>query len=427
MPVRKKATVDPTFNAYDAAHKGLREHFEKVKCKGYKDKQALLTRGRKAFVALIGSKLPADSNVEPFCDWVENELAEIKDDVPCALYLAFHYAALETIHDELAVTLAESVATPNEPSTLLDSPEVALVRCGLLIAALIERQDTSGLSATAPDLHTAKWQKLLLSLLKAFLGGRLGGPDASSSVSDLLQEIATDKDNSIGRTLLVKDDGVVTLGELLYESTFSSLSVNLVRTIGAILPSGRRETFIDKAFADQPWSPEVVVGVKALLAEVKAQTGKVSPAMCKMIVNAIAAEEGVQRPRGFTLSKFIVNGEDKLDNDKCRRRLERHDIIVYFDRFAVVVKAYSEDGTEDESLFGVARIKSFKRATRGGDGSSDFIFQVGTETTVTLGMSDTEADAFEAVTSQLRRTRAEPEHPAPPPVEKELSPEEPGA
>lgn len=55
MPVRKKAPADTTFNAYDAAHKALREHLEKVKCKGYKDKQALLARGKKAFVALIVS------------------------------------------------------------------------------------------------------------------------------------------------------------------------------------------------------------------------------------------------------------------------------------------------------------------------------------------------------------------------------------
>lgn len=67
------------------------------------------------------------------------QLTEIKDDVPCALYLDFHYAALVTIHDELVITLAESVDNPNEPSTLPDSPEAALVRCGLLIAALIER------------------------------------------------------------------------------------------------------------------------------------------------------------------------------------------------------------------------------------------------------------------------------------------------
>lgn len=128
-----------------------------------------------------------------------------------------------------------------------------------------------------------------------------------------------------------------------------------MRTIGAMLPSTRLESFIDKAFGDQPWSPEVVDGLKALLAEVKAQIGKVSPAvspariygpnnatqMCKKIVNSIATGESLQRPKGFTLSKFIVNGYDKLDNDKCRRRLQRGDIVVYFDSFAVVVKVSS--------------------------------------------------------------------------------------
>ncbi|KAL1411706.1 hypothetical protein Q8F55_002672 [Vanrija albida] len=440
MPVSKKEAPVANMKRYDAAHKAIREHFEKVKSQGYKDKQALLARGRTAFVKLVSSKVPTDSDVKPFCNWVEEELVPLKDDVPRALYLGYCYAALETVSSELVTTLAESVPAPSQGSARPQSPEAALVSCGVLIAALIESvkvrpkkpaaSTVSGplrsalIVGTAKELHTDTWLKLLVNLLRLFEGGRLGGTDAASSVSDLLQEIATDVDNPQGRTLLAKDNGSATLGKLLHDSAFSALSVNLIRAISPMMPApGRRRTFMDKAFGDQQWSPETVERLKDVLADVKVnvQTNKVPPNICKKVVNAISAKEDSHSPKGFTLSKFIFDGDDKLDNDKCKRRLGRGDIIVYFDSFVLLVKSYTDEGAEDDFSFGVEGIKSFKRATRGVDGASDFTFQAGGETNVTLGMTDAEADAFEAATSQLRRTPPQPTHHAPSSVENESS------
>lgn len=46
----------------------------------------------------------------------------------------------------------------------------------------------------------------------------------------------------------------------------------------------------------------------------------------------------IGRPYGFQITSFTVRGKSPIDNKLCQRRLEKNEVVVYVDHWAILVK-----------------------------------------------------------------------------------------
>lgn len=53
------------------------------------------------------------------------------------------------------------------------------------------------------------------------------------------------------------------------------------------------------------------------------------------IINGLSTIQSMDKPQGFPICSFYMDGADMIINEKARKRLEAREIIAYLDKYSM--------------------------------------------------------------------------------------------
>ncbi|RXK35351.1 hypothetical protein M231_07373 [Tremella mesenterica] len=349
-------------------------------------------QGLRLLLAALSESDPPLTSMEAWVKWADDQdlCVQLQETVPLPFLLTYYYVTLHHVLHKYLEPRRDILRTerirykngnispepdlangPGSASSLAHVSEVqAVMRKGAAAVRAICEQITlvqaDALYSAPKELHTKAWISLLSSLLLCCQEYLIDEGEPASFICRILALIACDEKSSVGRGILRQEDvlGFPLLAEVFFDCQAGNTSLWLTRTfVGMLTPHTDKElqtrlkAALDARAAD--WTIQVASRLVAHLRVMRqnslAPKVRSSPHPCN------TCAPNADRPMGFPVSRFILGGQNLLENRKAAQRAENGDVILYVDKWGWTLKSFDDDGVEDDVVLANNRIYCWKR------------------------------------------------------------------
>ncbi|WWC59470.1 uncharacterized protein I303_102026 [Kwoniella dejecticola CBS 10117] len=381
---------------------GVRDVLDKDKSNGWGIRVQEWAAGRKKLSLLLAEPDLPEEAFQDFHEWAENKLEGLIIAHSVSQFLAFFLSFLHLLADKYLQPASETKRSrgPNVTDEVIGRVEKLIA----LVTNIVD-SDTAQIS-------TKEWLILMKDLLDHCLNDEFGDDILQDNICELLHRVVSNATNTTGKAIMVDEKimGYEKIGSWLYRSKSSGTSIWLLRIMQCLLPptserSGR-ETALRTVITAEKWSTSVA---KICYREMWRVNGDHQPDHLMTIINLLALDKSLLRPRAFQLNDITINSETQLSSDKAKRYRDRGLIIMYVDQCGLLIKSFDNSGSQEDITFRMSRIIQLGRQSR-----IEFIFQCdapdsqGGRPQIRLDLYADQADVFKSIMMHYYQTLGQP-------------------